>query len=139
MTTKKDVEIKTKKIAPKKTSKKTAKKGSVKVSDFEGKKLVIVESPAKARTLEKILGNEYKVLASIGHVRDLPKARLAIDIENNFDPEYINVRGKAQLIKELKNASSVSKTTFLASDPDREGEAISWHLATLLELDPRTK
>ena len=139
MVAKKDIEIKTKKNAPKKTSKKITKKRNVKVSDFEGKNLVIVESPAKARTLEKILGNEYKVLASVGHVRDLPKARLAIDIGNNFDPEYINVRGKANLIKELKNASAASKTTFLASDPDREGEAISWHLASLLELDPRTK
>lgn len=103
-----------------------------------GKTLVIVESPAKARTLEKILGRGYHVEASIGHVRDLPKARLAVDIENDFTPEYINVRGKAALIKTLKAASDASARTLLASDPDREGEAIAWHLATLLNIDPAT-
>ena len=102
---------------------------------FAGKTLVVVESPAKARTLEKILGSKYKVLASIGHVRDLPKGRLAIDVDHDFEPEYIQVRGKADLIKTLKAASEASKTTLLASDPDREGEAIAWHLATLLGID----
>ncbi|MDR3076008.1 MAG: type I DNA topoisomerase [Synergistaceae bacterium] len=101
-----------------------------------GKTLVIVESPAKAHTLEKILGRSYHVAASIGHVRDLPKGRVAVDVEHNFEPEYINVRGKADLIKSLKAASGASKRTLLASDPDREGEAIAWHLATLLNIDP---
>ena len=123
--------------APKKAS---ARGGSSKAAarntqQYEGKTLVVVESPAKARTLEKILGSRYKVLASIGHVRDLPKGRLAIDVDNGFEPEYIQVRGKADLIRELKAASGVSKTTLLASDPDREGEAIAWHLATLLGID----
>jgi DNA topoisomerase-1 len=103
-----------------------------------GKTLVIVESPAKAKTLEKILGRSYHVEASIGHVRDLPKARLAVDVENDFAPEYINVRGKADIIKALKAASGTSVKTLLASDPDREGEAIAWHLATLLGIDPAT-
>ncbi|MDL2264256.1 type I DNA topoisomerase, partial [Synergistaceae bacterium OttesenSCG-928-I11] len=103
------------------------------------KTLVIVESPAKAKTLEKILGRAYHVEASVGHVRDLPKARMAVDVENNFTPEYINVRGKATLIKSLKAASEASKRTLLASDPDREGEAISWHLATLLGIDPASE
>lgn len=108
-------------------------------TQFEGKTLVIVESPAKAKTLEKILGGKYKVLASVGHVRDLPKARMAIDVENDFEPEYIQVRGKADLIKELKGASEVSGTTLLAADPDREGEAIAWHVATLLGIDTTSK
>lgn len=106
------------------------------VNASKGKTLVIVESPAKARTLEKILGRDYHVEASIGHVRDLPKARIAVDVDNNFAPEYINVRGKAALIRTLKAASDASARTLLASDPDREGEAISWHLATLLGIDP---
>ena len=101
-----------------------------------GKTLVIVESPAKAHTLEKILGRSYHVRASIGHVRDLPKGRIAVDVEHNFEPEYINVRGKADIIKSLKAASEKSNRTLLASDPDREGEAIAWHLATLLDIDP---
>jgi DNA topoisomerase-1 len=98
--------------------------------------LIIVESPAKAHTLEKILGSGYHVEASIGHVRDLPKARIAVDVDNDFAPDYINVRGKAALIKSLKAASQASARTLLASDPDREGEAISWHLATILGIDP---
>ncbi|MDR1137415.1 MAG: type I DNA topoisomerase, partial [Synergistaceae bacterium] len=93
-------------------------------------------SPAKAHTLEKILGHSYCVAASIGHVRDLPKGRIAVDVDNNFEPEYINVRGKGDLIKSLKAASGVSTRTLLASDPDREGEAIAWHLAKLLDIDP---
>jgi len=105
-------------------------------SGYEGKTLVIVESPAKAKTLEKILGGGYRVLASVGHVRDLPKARLGIDIDEGFNPEYIQVRGKAGIINELKAASGASSATLLASDPDREGEAIAWHLATLLGIDP---
>ena len=108
------------------------------VAASAGKTLVIVESPAKAKTLEKILGHAYHVEASIGHVRDLPKARLAVDVDNGFAPEYINVRGKGNLIKSLKAASEASARTLLASDPDREGEAIAWHLATLLGIDPAT-
>lgn len=123
-----------KKAPAKKASQKTSAKLQ-KFSQYAGKTLVIVESPAKAKTLEKILGPKYRVLASIGHVRDLPKGRMAIDIENNFEPEYIQVRGKADLIKTLKGASSASAATLLASDPDREGEAIAWHLATLLDID----
>jgi DNA topoisomerase-1 len=122
--------------APTRTSKKSGATAAAAAS--AGKTLVIVESPAKAKTLEKILGRTYHVEASIGHVRDLPKARIAVDVENNFTPEYINVRGKADLIKSLKAASEASARTFLASDPDREGEAIAWHLATLLGIDPAT-
>ena len=119
-----------------KTGKSVRASKAAKFSQYDGKTLVVVESPAKAKTLEKILGPGYKVLASVGHVRDLPKGRLAIDLENNFEPEYIQVRGKADLIKTLKGASAVSARTLLASDPDREGEAIAWHLATLLDIDP---
>lgn len=124
------------------TKSKTAAKGRPRKQNFtayEGKTLVIVESPAKAKTLEKILGPKYKVLASVGHVRDLPKGRLAIDVEHNFEPEYIQVRGKADLINGLKGASQASKHTLLAADPDREGEAIAWHVAKLLEIDPGSK
>ena len=100
------------------------------------KTLVIVESPAKAKTIEKFLGkSHYTVKASVGHVRDLPKSKLGVDIENNFDPQYINIRGKGDLIKELKKEAKKSKKVYLATDPDREGEAISWHLAYILGLD----
>ena len=126
-----------KKTASKKSSSKS--KGGQNFKQYEGKTLVVVESPAKAKTLEKILGNTYKVLASVGHVRDLPKGRIAIDIENDFEPEYIQVRGKADIIRALKGASQVSKRTLLASDPDREGEAIAWHLASLLDIDPKSQ
>ena len=118
---------------------KSADRAPAAARDSAGRTLVIVESPAKAKTLEKILGSGYHVEASIGHVRDLPKARMAVDVENNFTPEYINVRGKASLIKTLKGASEAAKRTLLASDPDREGEAISWHLATLLGIDPASE
>lgn len=110
-------------------------KADAKFTAYSGKTLVVVESPAKARTLEKILGARYKVLASAGHVLDLPKGRLAIDTEHGFKPEYIQVRGKADLIKTLKGASAASAHTILASDPDREGEAIAWHLASLLGIE----
>ena len=100
------------------------------------KYLVIVESPAKAKTLKKFLGSNYKIEASVGHVRDLPKSELGINIENDFDPKYITIRGKGELLaklrKEVKNADKV----YLATDPDREGEAISWHLLYALKLDP---
>lgn len=103
------------------------------------KNLVIVESPTKAKTISKMLGKNYKVLASVGHLRDLPKSRLGVDIENNFEPEYINVRGKAPKINELKKEAKKADKVFLATDPDREGESISWHLAFLLGLDPEEK
>lgn len=99
------------------------------------KKLVIVESPAKAKTIEKFLGSRYTVKASVGHVRDLPKSKIGIDIENNFEPNYITIRGKGDIIKELKKETKKAKKVFLATDPDREGEAISWHLANILKLD----
>ena len=97
--------------------------------------LVIVESPAKATTIKKILGSKYKVEASMGHVRDLPKSQLGIDIENDFELKYINIRGKADLIKKLKTEAKSVKRVYLATDPDREGEAIAWHLAYILGMD----
>ncbi len=96
--------------------------------------LVIVESPAKAKTIQKYLGKKYEVIASMGHIRDLPKSTIGVDIENNFKPKYINIRGKEALIKELKAAAKKSDKVYLATDPDREGEAISWHLSHLLGL-----
>lgn len=99
------------------------------------KKLVIVESPAKAKTIAKYLGKEFKVEASMGHVRDLPKSDLGVDIDNNFAPKYINIRGKADVINRLKKSAQEAEKVYLATDPDREGEAISWHLATILGLD----
>ena len=98
------------------------------------KDLVIVESPAKAKTIEKYLGGGYKVTASMGHLRDLPKSKMGVDIEHDFEPQYIPVRDKKELIAELKKESRAAKTVYLATDPDREGEAISWHLKELLEL-----
>ena len=98
-------------------------------------KLVIVESPAKANTIKKFLGGKSKVVASMGHIRDLPKSKLGIDIENNFEPQYINIRGKASLINSLKKDAKDAKTVYLATDPDREGEAIAWHLAYILGID----
>ncbi|WP_071705639.1 type I DNA topoisomerase [Murdochiella vaginalis] len=100
------------------------------------KNLIIVESPTKTKTISKILGKNYKVLASKGHLRDLPKSQFGVDIENQFEPKYINVRGKASTINELKRESKKAENIYLATDPDREGEAISWHLAQLLGLDP---
>jgi len=97
-------------------------------------KLIIVESPAKATTIKKFLGGNVKVLASMGHIRDLPKSKLAIDIENDFTPEYINIRGKGALIKTLKKEAKNAKYVYLATDPDREGEAIAWHLVYILEI-----
>ena len=96
--------------------------------------LVIVESPAKANTIKKFLGGKTKVVASMGHIRDLPKSKLGVNIENNFEPEYINIRGKASLINSLKKDAKAADTVFLATDPDREGEAIAWHLAYLLGI-----
>ena len=99
------------------------------------KNLVIVESPSKAKTIGKFLGSSYKVMASVGHVRDLPKSKLGIDLENDFEPQYINIRGKGDIIKELKKEAKKANKVFLATDPDREGEAISWHLAYILGID----
>ena len=96
-------------------------------------KLIIVESPAKANTIKKFLGGSTKVVASMGHIRDLPKSKLGIDIENDFEPQYINIRGKGDLIKSLKKDAKQAKKVYLATDPDREGEAIAWHLAKILE------
>ncbi len=104
-----------------------------------GKTLVIVESPAKAKSISKFLGNQYKVIASMGHVRDLPKSQLGVDVEHGFAPKYITIRGKGDIIKELKAAVKKADKVLLASDPDREGEAIAWHLLNLLgihEEDP---
>ena len=100
-------------------------------------KLIIVESPAKANTIKKFLGGNTKVVASMGHIRDLPKSKLGINIENNFEPEYINIRGKGDLIKELKTDAKNAKKVYLATDPDREGEAIAWHLSNVLNVDAK--
>lgn len=97
--------------------------------------LVIVESPAKAKTIERYLGKKYKVRASMGHVRDLPKSQMGVDTENNYDPKYITIRGKGPVLKELKTAAKKVKKIYLAADPDREGEAIAWHLAHSLNID----
>ncbi|NLJ78564.1 MAG: type I DNA topoisomerase [Tissierellia bacterium] len=99
------------------------------------KNLVIVESPAKAKTIRKFLGKNYKVKASVGHVRDLPKSKLGIDIENNFEPRYITIRGKGPVVQELRREAKKSDKIYLATDPDREGEAISWHLAHILGIE----
>ena len=101
--------------------------------------LVIVESPAKAKTIKQYLGKSYNVIASMGHVRDLPKSQLGIDIENGFEPKYITIRGKGDLLSKLKKDAKTAKKVYLATDPDREGEAISWHLAQLLEIDEDSK
>lgn len=103
------------------------------------KYLVIVESPAKAKTIGKFLGKSYKIEASMGHIRDLPKSKLGVDVENDFEPSYIPIRGKGDLINKLKKAAKASDKVFLATDPDREGEAISWHLANLLKIDEKQK
>ena len=98
-------------------------------------KLVIVESPSKAKTIKKYLGSGYNVIASKGHVRDLPATRLSVDIKKHFEPKYAVIKGKEKLVEELKEAAEKSECVYLATDPDREGEAISWHLAYLLGLD----
>ncbi|HFH7849740.1 TPA: type I DNA topoisomerase [Streptococcus agalactiae] len=117
------------------TTKTSTKKTSKKKSATAKKNLVIVESPAKAKTIEKYLGRNYKVVASVGHIRDLKKSSMSIDFENNYEPQYINIRGKGPLINDLKKEAKKAKKVYLASDPDREGEAISWHLAYILDLD----
>jgi len=101
------------------------------------KNLVIVESPAKAKTLKKFLGTNYKIEASIGHVRDLPKSTLGVDIENDYEPRYITIRGKGDILAKLRKEAKASSKIYLATDPDREGEAISWHLVHALNLDAK--
>ena len=123
----------TKTTKTKTTTKRKKKKTTTK------KNLVIVESPAKAKTIEKYLGRNYRVVASVGHIRDLKKSSMSIDFDNNYEPQYINIRGKGPLINDLKKEAKKAKNVFLASYPDREGEAISWHLAHILDLDPKAK
>lgn len=125
-------------MAQKTTAAKTAtKKKTAKTPRKSGKYLLIVESPTKAKTIKKYLGDKYEVLSSVGHIKDLPSSRLAVDIEHDFKPEFIVPRktGKAAIIRELKAANAKYKKTYLATDPDREGEAIAWHLAQELGLD----
>ncbi|HKM17316.1 MAG TPA: toprim domain-containing protein, partial [Limnochordia bacterium] len=97
--------------------------------------LVIVESPAKARTIKRFLGSRYTVKATMGHLRDLPRSQFGVDVENNYEPKYITIRGKGSILQELKKTAKKSARVLLATDPDREGEAIAWHVAQALELD----
>src|SRR5690606_1505409 len=101
--------------------------------------LVIVESPAKAKTIKKYLGSKYDVKASMGHVRDLPKSQIGVDVDKQFELKYITIRGKGPILKELKDAAKEVKKVYLAADPDREGEAIAWHLAHTLNIDQNSK
>ena len=128
---------KKKTTAKNKTAKKTASaaKKTTKKTKKAKKNLVIVESPAKASTITKFLGKNYTVMASMGHVRDLPKSQLGIDIENDYEPKYITIRGKGELLSALRKEAKNADKIYLATDPDREGEAISWHLITALNLD----
>jgi len=103
------------------------------------KPLVIVESPAKAKTIGKFLSNRYTIKASVGHVIDLPKSKMGVDIENDFDPQYITIRGKGDILKDIKKAAKKASKIYLATDPDREGEAIAWHLSRALKLEPDAK
>ena len=121
-----------------KTTKSTAKKTTRRRSKIK-KNLVIVESPSKAKTIGKFLGRSYKVVASLGHIRDLPKSRMGVDIENDYTPDYISIRGKGDVIKELRKDVKNAKAVYLASDPDREGEAIAWHVSNILKLDDNQK
>lgn len=123
------------------TQKSTATKNRAKATKTTktAKTLVVVESPAKAKTIEKYLGSKYIVRASMGHLRDLPKSQFGIDVDNDFEPKYINIRGKGDLIKELKKEAKNAAKVYLASDPDREGEAIAWHLAYILGIDDKEK
>ena len=107
--------------------------GSISMAHY----LVIVESPAKVKTIKKFLGKNYTVAASNGHVRDLPKSQLGIDVEHDFEPKYITIRGKGEILANLRKEAKKADKVYLATDPDREGEAISWHLATALKLDEK--
>lgn len=121
-----------------KTKKRTTKRKTTRRAKPR-KKLVIVESPSKAKTIGKFLGRSYKVVASLGHVRDLPKSRMGVDVNNNYHPDYISIRGKGDVIKELRKDAKNAKAVYLASDPDREGEAIAWHVSNILKLDNKEK
>ena len=99
------------------------------------KNLVIVESPAKEKTIKKFLGSNYEVLASQGHVRDLPKSQMGIDVEHDYEPKYITIRGKGDVLAKLRKEVKKAEKVYLATDPDREGEAISWHLSQALKLE----
>lgn len=122
-------------MATKTSTRKTSTKKTTSKKTTNQKNLVIVESPAKAKTIEKYLGRNYRVVASVGHIRDLKKSTMSVDFDNNYEPQYINIRGKGDLINSLKKEAKNAKKVYLASDPDREGEAISWHLAHILNLD----
>lgn len=122
-------------MATKTSTRKTSTKKTISKKTTNQKNLVIVESPAKAKTIEKYLGRNYRVVASVGHIRDLKKSTMSVDFDNNYEPQYINIRGKGDLINSLKKEAKNAKKVYLASDPDREGEAISWHLAHILNLD----
>ena len=117
---------------PKKAAAKTAGKRAASKEPYN---LVIVESPAKAKTIEKFLGEGFKVTASNGHLIDLPKSKIGVDIENNFEPQYIVIRGRTPLLNDLKKQANAAQTVYLATDPDREGEAISWHIANAIDPD----
>ena len=121
-----------------KKTKNASKSGKGAKSSARGKSLVIVESPAKAKTIKKYLGGGFQVLASVGHVIDLPKSKLGVDIENGFKPEYVTIRGKKKVLDALKKAATQAETIYLAPDPDREGEAIAWHVANYLKLKDKT-
>ena len=127
----------TKKTTVKKTTAKktTTKKTAAKKKTSAIGTLVLVESPTKAKTIERYLGKGFTVRASMGHLRDLPKSQFGIDVENNFAPKYINIRGKGDLIKSLKKEAAKADKVYLASDPDREGEAIAWHLSHLFDIE----
>ena len=101
-----------------------------------GKSLIIVESPAKTKTLKGFLGRDFQVEASMGHVRDLPTSKLGVDVDNNFEPSYVAIPDRKDVLKRLGEAAKGADTVYLASDPDREGEAISWHIASALKLNP---
>ncbi len=119
-----------------KTASRTAGRKTAAGNKTAGKTLVVVESPAKAKTIEKYLGSKYTVKASMGHLRDLPRSQFGIDVDKDFEPKYINIRGKGDIIKDLKKAADNADKVYLASDPDREGEAIAWHLAHILGINP---
>lgn len=123
----------------KKKTRRTRKVAFKRKPNPKGKHLVVVESPAKAKTIERILGPDYKVMASMGHLRDLPKRTMGVDIENGFTPEYVNSTDRANVIKDLQKAANQCCDILLATDPDREGEAISWHLSKLLDVNPEDK
>lgn len=126
-------------IEKKKKTRRTRQVAFKRKPNPKGKHLVVVESPAKAKTIERILGPDYKVMASMGHLRDLPKRTMGVDIENGFTPEYVNSTDRANVIKDLQKAANQCCDILLATDPDREGEAISWHLSKLLDVNPEDK